>query len=319
MIEKQPVIAITGSSGYIGSRFLRKLEDEDSIGGLVAIDLKPLPTPIHNVSQHTLDISKSVNSVFQNSPINSVVHLAFDPRIAKNKLESKKIADCNLKGLKNILDKCRSYHVKNFLYLSSHTVYGAYHDNPVPITENVAPRPLPGFTYSETKLQSEEIVQKFAVDNPTTTVTILRCSMVIGPGDDNFVTKALLKPILLGVMGSDPPLQFIHEDDLSNLLVHVTLNPIPGIFNVAGKGIIRYSKLASILERKLISLPSFIAYRLVQTAWKTGMQKESPSIGLNLVRYPVILSTGKIRAVSGFQFRYTAEEAATSFVTANVS
>ncbi len=43
-------VAITGASGYVGARLLRKLEDEEDISKLVAIDTLPPTVPIRNMA-----------------------------------------------------------------------------------------------------------------------------------------------------------------------------------------------------------------------------------------------------------------------------
>ena len=107
-------------------------------------------------------------------------------------------------------------------------------------------------------------------------VTVLRSCVVMGPGADNFVTRAFFKPVLLGVMGYNPPLQFLHEDDLAKLLHMLIMEPHPGTYNVAGEGVVHYKRMVQLSRRKLVSLPSAMAYPLTQTAWKLGIQKDSP-------------------------------------------
>lgn len=307
------VIAVTGSAGYIGTQLLQELENEPSLSGLIAVDIKPLAMPIHKINSYRMDITGPLNTVFHNRHINTVVHLAFDLREGRNQQEVAAIQKNNLLGLENLLHACRAGRINHFVYLSSHTVYGAFPDNPVPITEDTPLRPLPGFQYSESKVRSEQILQRFSQENPDITVTVLRCCMVIGPSGTNYVTNSFKKPLLIQVLGYDPPLQFIHEKDLARLLAIFSLDPKPGVFNVAAEGVIRYSQLAHILGRKLLSLPSALAYPLVQYSWKLKLQRTSSSVGLDLIRYPIVLSTGKLKRTTPVRFQYTAKEAVNSY------
>ena len=190
---------------------------------------------------------------------------------------------------------------------------------PGPITEDAPLRPLAGFQYSRSKVLSEEMLQRFTHENPDIEVTVLRCCMVMGPGGTNYVTNAFQKPLLIRVAGYDPPLQFIHEYDMDRLLALFSLEPRPGVFNVAGEGVVRYSRLAQILERRLLSLPPVIAYPLVQLSWKLRLQRDAPADGLDLIRYPIVLSTGKLKQATGFRFQYTAEEAVSSYAVSNLT
>jgi UDP-glucose 4-epimerase len=317
-VASSPVIAITGSAGYIGSLLLQKLENEESVGRLIAIDVKPLSMPLHNITVHRLDITESLDPVFHDHRINTVVHLAYNLRESRSPAEAAAIQHNNLQGLANLLRGCRTGRVRNIIYLSSHTVYGAYGDNPVPVTEEAPMRPLSGFQYGQTKARSEEMLQSFIQEYPDVGVTVLRCCMVMGPGGENYVARSFQQPALLKIWGHDPPLQFVHESDLARLLASLALDPRPGLFNVAGESVMRYSRLAQLLGRKLISLPPVVAYPLVQFTWKMGLQKSAPAVGLDLIRYPIVLSTGKLKQSTGFRFQYTAEEAVNSFVSSNL-
>ncbi len=312
------VVAVTGASGFIGFRFLQELESMNTLDKLVAIDRKPLPRPLHNVRTHRLDVSQPLDRAFQRDYVDSVVHLAFNLQEGKTPSEAEAIRSDNLLGLENLLRECLRARVKAIVYLSSHTVYGAHVDNPIPITEDQDPRPLPRFQYGRTKFLSENLLQSFAVENPNVVVTILRCCMVMGPEGGSRVTQGLDQPVLLKTAGSDPPLQFIHSMDLARILAILSINPQPGVFNLAGKGVVKYSEMARIMGKRIISLPSSLAFPIVDTTWKFGLQHESSSDGLDFVRHPVIMATGKIRRATGYKFRYTAREAVTAFAASNV-
>ena len=312
------VVAVTGASGFVGFRFLQELEAMNTLDRLVAIDRKPLPRPLHNIHSHRLDVGQPLTPVFQRDSVDAVVHLAFNLREGRTSSEAESIRRDNLLGLENLLKESRRARVKTVIYLSSHTVYGAHADNPIPITEEREPRPLPNFQYGQTKFLSEQRLLKFAEENPDVIVTILRCCMVMGPEGGSRVTQGFDKPALLKIAGANPPLQFIHNADLARILAMLSVNPQPGTFNLAGKGVLKYGDAAKIMGKRLVALPSFFAYPVVDATWKFGVQKDASSIGLNFIRYPVIMATGRLRQATGYKFRYTAKEAVTAFAASNV-
>ena len=309
MANGPPVVAVTGAAGYIGSRLLQELENEEDLPRTVAIDSRPMPLPFHNVASERLDLTKPLTEVFRHHRVNTVVHLAFIPGPGRNRIEGENIRQANLKSVHNVLNACHETKVSNIIYLSSHAIYGAHKDNPVPITEAAPLRPPTEFQYTHDKALCEYAVREFGSGHPDVGVTILRSCIVMGPGADNFVTRAFFKPVLLRVLGYDPPFQFIHEDDLARVLRLLIFEPYPGIFNVAGEGTIPYSRVVRASRRKLIVLPSMMAYPLVQMAWRLGIQKEAPGSGLDFVRYPIVVSTSKLEQETGFSPSYTSEEA----------
>ena len=318
MDERSRVVAVTGAAGYVGSRLLQELEEEDSLSKVVAIDTKPLVRPVHNILAQRLDVKDPLDEVFHDLRVDTVVHLASVLTSAKYRRNTESAREANVDGMRGVLKSCAQARVRNFIYLSSHTVYGPHRDNPVPITEDAPMRPLQEFPYSYDKAVSEGMVQKYAEENPDSATTVLRCCVVLGPSADNEVARSFFKPVLLGVMGNDPPWQFVHEDDLARLLTLMVMDPRPGIFNVAGEGVVRYSKIARLAGCKLIRLPPTMAYAATQLTWSLGIQRESPARGLDYVRYPMILSTGKLKKETSFRFKFASEEALTAFLASNI-
>ena len=135
----------------------------------------------------------------------------------------------------------------------------------------------------------------------------------MGHGADNFVTKAFFRPGLLGVLDSNPALQFVYDDDLARVISIIIQREIPGTFNVAGDGVVHYREMAKIINSKLISLPSFLAYPLAQLSWELHLQRYATSGGLDLVRWPILMSTGKLHKTTGYRFWHTALDALTAF------
>ena len=67
------------------------------------------------------------------------------------------------------------------------------------------------------------------------------------------------------------------------------------------------------VQSKLLALPPFLATPLVRCTWRLGIQRRSNRSELDLLRYPILLSTGKLEQATGYQPRYTSLETVTSF------
>ena len=312
------VVAITGAAGYVGTRLLHILEAEGDQHKLVAIDTKPLAFPIHNVAAYRSDISEPIGDTLLHHKVTSLVHLAFVARRGRNRREVAAIRKANLDSLKAVLDSCLQAGVHHFIYLSSHTVYGPHRDNPIPLTDKSPLRPLPDFPYGYDKFLSEQMIQEFGEQHQALKVTILRSCVVLGPNANNSITRAFFRPVLLGVLDYNPALQFVYEDDLARVLAIVIGEEIPGVFNVAGEGVVFYQELAKIVNSKLISLPSLMAYALVNLTWDLRIQRDSTAPGLDLVRYPIVVDTSSLRCATGYKFRHSSLETLTSFANSRV-
>ena len=313
MEQSDKVVAVTGAAGYIGSRLLQKLEDDGERRNLVAIDAKPLAFPIHNIAAYRQDVAESIDEILLHHRVTAVVHLAFTSRRGRNRREVGAIRQTNLDTLKSVLDSCIRASVRHFIYVSSHTVYGPRPDNPIPLNDDAPLRPLLGFPYGYDKYLSEQLIQEFSQQHQDLKVTILRSCVVLGPNANDSIAKGLFRPLLLGVLEYNPPFQFVYEDDLARVLAIVIEQELSGVYNVAGEGVVFYRELADIIKSRLVTLPGALAYFVAQLTWDLGIQKDSTASGLDLVRYPIVLDTGKLRRATGYRFWHTSLETLTAF------
>ncbi|MDA0734908.1 MAG: NAD-dependent epimerase/dehydratase family protein [Chloroflexi bacterium] len=313
MVEDAKIVAVTGASGYIGSRLLRQLEEEN-LESLVAIDTKPPPLPIHNLAVYRQDVSKPFDDALRESRVTTLVHLAFVHNRGRNRREIRDIRETNLRTLHVVLDSCARAGVKHVVYLTSHTVYGARRDNAVPLTESSPLRPVADFPFGYDKFLSDQILESFAERHPDIKVTALRCCSVLGPSASKDISRILTFPGPMGVYGYNPPFQFLHEDDLARILSLVIHRGISGVYNLAGDGVVFYQEIVDALPGFYLNLPRFLAFPLVGMTWKMGMQSGRNTSELDLLRFPLLLSTGKLREATGYQMNYTSLETLTSFV-----
>ena len=313
MVEAAKVVAVTGSSGYIGSRLLRQLEEEN-LERLIAFDTRPPPLPIHNITVYRQDVSRPIDDALRRNGVTTLVHLAFIRNWGRNRREVRNIRENNLRTLHTVLDSCSGAGVQHIVYLSSHTVYGAHRDNPVPLTEQAPLRPLADFAFSYDKFLSEQILESFAERHEEIKVTILRVSPVLGPGADNNISRIFLTPRPQGLCGYNTAFQFLHEDDLACILSNIIQRSVSGTFNISGDGVAFYREIAQAIPSKLRCMPALLAYPLIASTWGIGLQRDHSPAHLGFMRYPILLSTGKLVQSTGYRLKYTSLEALISFV-----
>ena len=310
-------VAVTGAAGYIGGRLVERLRDCDSIGGVLAIDRRPIPTQTGGkVEFLQQDVTASLADAFAAHGIDTVVHLAYLMRPSRDSRAARRV---NVGGTESVLKACSQVGVARMVYLSSTSVYGAHEDNPPLLTEESPARPVKGFQYSEDKVQAEALIERFAGEQGDRSATVLRCCPVMGPNADNFVARAFLKPFLVAVRGYDPPMQLLHEDDLTDALTRCTVEERPGVYNMAGDGFIRWREMAAMLGRRLVTLPATVLYAATGAAWNLRLQSDSPACGLDFIRYRWTASTDKIKREMGVSFRHSSRQAWQSFANSRGS
>ncbi len=313
MVELPKRIAVTGAAGYVATRLIKALTRCANIDNFMAIDLhKPESAGIADIDYRRQDVGEPFSKLFVGCDIETVVHLAYDMNPGHDRRAVRKI---NVGGTENLLEACAAGDVKHILYLSTTSIYGAHADNPEALTEESSPRPLSGFQYSEGKAESEALLERYAIDHPECAVTILRACPVLGPNADNFVAAAFSKPFLVGVIGADPQMQFLHEDDLiDHMLVCLRQRP-RGAYNLAGRGTVRWSEMAAIFGRRMVKMPAPILYGLASLGWKLRLQSDSPAAGIDFIRYRWVVDTKKIETELEMTPKYTSHQAWEAFAT----
>ena len=312
MTAAAKVVAITGASGYIGTRLLQQLEEDRNVREMVAFDLRPPLFPTRDISVYRQDVAQPIDDLLRRHRVDTLVHLAGWHRGAAGYRDWLQDLQRNQAALSGALDSGARAGVKHLIYVSSHRVYGALSSNPVPLTE-LAAAPAgdnAGFGYADLVL--DRAVQEFADAHPGIKVTILRACPVLGTTDDEEPAGRAFPRRFRGV-GSNPPFQFLHEADLTRIMADVIHRETPGVFNVAGEGVVFLREVSEITHRKLTQLPPFLAYPAAWLAWRL-LRAGAGTGELDAARYPVILSTGKIKQTLDYRFSYTSMEALTAFV-----
>ena len=305
-------VAITGAAGYVGDALVRRLERDDAIERVLAIDVRPLADHhTDKVSFAHHDVTVPMTELLTENRIDAVVHLAFVLNPARNRKAARRI---NVDGTAALLDSCVKADVRRVIYLSSTTVYGAHPDNAPLLTEDSPIRPVKGFAYGEDKAETEALFGELNRRHPTCSTVILRACPVLGANAGNFISRAFAKPFLVGITGCDPPMQFIHEEDLSEVLYLCLLNGVSGVYNLAGDGTIQWSEMVGMYGRRLITLPAPLLYGLTAATWRLRLQGDSPASGLDFIRYRWIASSERIRRELGYEFRRTSRDTWADFV-----
>ena len=110
-------------------------------------------------------------------------------------------------------------------------------------------------------------------------------------------------PLVPMVFGFDPRLQFVHEDDIVHGLEHATLSLIPGVYNVAGDGVLALSEVIGLLGKRLWSVLPPMGTATV-LAPPRRFRPANPRRDFNLLRFGRGVDNRLYKA-TGFDYGYT--------------
>ena len=146
-------ILVTGSAGFIGFHLVKKLLDsKNTIIGVDSINnyydqklkkdrLKILKSKASNEKKKyyfvKVDLSnkKKTEKIFKQFKPNIVIHLAAQAGVRYSLKEPGVYAKNNIVGFTNILEGCRMHKIKQLIYASSSSIYGA--NKTIPFNENL--------------------------------------------------------------------------------------------------------------------------------------------------------------------------------------
>ncbi|MGI8461466.1 MAG: NAD-dependent epimerase/dehydratase family protein [Solirubrobacterales bacterium] len=302
-------VLVTGLSTYWGGRLAQALEGFPEIETIIGVDNKDPSRELERTefvrvsNQHSL-----IQRIVRAAEIDTVI----DTRLVVDSLvTSPRLAhENNVIGTMNILAACTGSDspVKKFVFKSSAHWYGCEQDDPAFFIEEMSRPHAPGTPIERDIVEAESAVADFADKRPDVTVSMLRFSNVLGPDVRTSFTTLFALPAIPMVLGFDPRFQVVHEDDVVHALEHATMHHVPGVYNVAGDGVLAYSELIDLLgKRGLPILPPWGTGLLAGPLRRFGMR--FPDEMVNQLRFGRGLDNRKFKA-AGFHYGYTSRETA---------
>lgn len=272
-------VAVTGTGGTIGRHVVAAIRPR--VGRVVEVD--PSAT----------DLKRSLDGV------DTVVHLAF---AVGTDLDDAATGARNIEGTTRLLDAAGAVGVSHVVLLSSAAVYGAWPNNPVPLTEDAPVRPNPGFGFAAQKAELERLTGEWAVEHPGATIAILRPAVPLGEEQNGFLSNALGVGAPVATGDPEVPVQFVHLDDLASAVAHATTHRLEGVFNVAADG-----WLSASAARALAGAPPRV--RLPDRVMRVVARFGRRSTGLlPYTLHPWVVATDRLKA-TGWSPVHSNEEA----------
>lgn len=305
-------VAVTGVSGRVGQHLLALLDAQAGIDRIVGLDTREPRLRTRKLEFHAVDIGGAdLKPLFEG--VGVLVHLAF---LFEPLPDEAVMARVNIEGTRSVLDAAAAVGVRKVVHVSTAAAYGAWPDNPVPITEDAPLRPNPGFAFALHKAETERMLAEWADEHPGTVVTVLRPAFVLGPDTPTLVRAIVRGSLPFRVRDAAPPVQYVHVEDLASAVALAVERDLPGAYNVAADRWLASEDAAELAgHTPRLALPADVAARLVRRLWSTGVGDVPPGT-VPLLVHPWVVSNGRLRA-AGWEPRHSNEEAILACIEAS--
>jgi nucleoside-diphosphate-sugar epimerase len=304
--RQSATIVVTGASGPIGRRVCALLAAEPDVVRVVALDVvEPAGSLPDRVEHRRVDLSQDdLGTPF--AAAGAVIHLAsvFGPALDDDPVVA---ADGDVVLARRVLAAADDAGVDHLVMLSSATVYGAWPNNAVPLTEDAALRPDPGCAFAVQKAEAERLALEWADDHPGATVALLRAATTVAEDHPGWLAGALRAAAAVRGPQDDPPAQFLHTDDLASAVATAWRKRLAGPHNVAPDGWLRAAELAALSSTPRLRVPQPVVDRVARLRWRLRLARAPPGVQ-PYARHPWVVANDRLKA-AGWRATSTNEEA----------
>ncbi len=303
-------ILVTGVTDYAASELVRQLEEDESVEHIAGVDFREPRRAFKRAEIISADLRGSgLKHLLEGIKPDTILHLQRLRSDQEGAGSAEETHEINVMGTINLAATVQSLpFVRKFVLASALHVYGADPLDPAVLTEDIKPR-LPAKTkYAGDLAEMESAFNQLARTGRKMVLTLLRFADILGPKVNNAISRYLRMPVVPTVMGFDPRLQFAHEEDAVAVLKRSALFDLPGIFNVAGDGVVYLSRAIRIGGGVQIPIAPALAPAAFAALRALGLADMQP-YHLLMLRYGRVVDTKRLKSRFGFSPRYTSVEA----------
>ncbi len=304
-------VVVTGVAGSLGQRVVARLAARGDVDRVVGIDVVPPDSSNRKLDVRIVDLALTprpdadLANAFQHT--DSVIHLAWrTPDDTGNGRGIKPAGLTNRRALDRVLAAAATSRPETLVHLSSATVYGAWPDNQIPLTEDSPLRPNPEFAYAVEKAEAERALAEWAEEHPDTRVAVLRPTVTVGSVEPLY--EALGATRTPGAGDGHRPVQYLHVDDLADAVVLAWERRLSGIYNVApDTGVQEDAARALAGGVAKVTLPLRLANAVAAWTWqlwRRGVPVEARAYAI----HPWVIAPDRLKA-AGWSPHYSSEEA----------
>jgi UDP-glucose 4-epimerase len=308
-------VAITGLGTFLGRRVAERLAARGPGLRVVGVDLRRPYGLEGKLVLHRLDLSEPtadgrLAEVLAGERVDALLHTAFRSRPRPDLDGDHELETI---GSLHVLNACAAAKVGRLVVASSTMVYGARPDNPNFLGEDHPLRGHPDAHNVNNRVEAENLVARWRSQHPECEVTVLRPCWIMGPSYTDTVVRHFEASVVPTLLGWDPLLQFVHEEDCLRVFERAVLESHPGTFNVVAREVASLSTLLRSAGKRPLPLPAPLLFRLREVPSR-ALSGDAPAGFWDYLRYLWVAAGERGWAEFGEPW-YTTREAWAAFVS----
>ncbi len=298
-------VLVIGVSNPLGAEVARRLAPQ--VPMLFGCDVVDPVSALEEMDFVHADTRLSViGKLVRRLQIDTVVHLAV---MVDSPHDERSIHETDVIGTMNVLVGCAapSSPVRRLVVKSSAAIYGAGPNDPSFFSEEMTNWDRLASGLTRDLLEMEQLVNDFALRNERCGVSVLRLGL--RASEDTTLARYLSLPLVPTFAGFDPRLQLLHEDDAADVIVRATLGSHPGVFNVAGDGIVLLSQAIGIMGgRPAPVLPPYGRW-FSRLAMRMFAGVEMPAHLADVISFGLVMDCSRLAAEFGWKPAFSSRQA----------
>ncbi len=330
-------VLITGAAGYVGTMLVRRFAAREDVTRIIGLDKEAMPEILKDeaklvyIEMNTSD--DGWEALVEAHAPDIIVHTAWQIReIYGNRPLTWK---WNIDGSERIFEYAYSHaDVKRLVHFSTVASYGAYPSNTIEhrFTED-EPFRRTDYLYAEEKRVAEERLEAcFEKASNKVPTAVVRPAAITGPRGRFMRIRFGLQAALAGQLKDSfayrivsgmtrfVPItpkwvrQFIHEDDVVNLVELLAFSEPKGtyeVFNICPPGeVVRGKDMAEAVGKRAVTIQPWMARLPFAFLWHATRGKIPTAKGSwKGYSYPIAVDGSKLTKVYGYEYKYPSLDA----------
>lgn len=314
LLEK---IGLTGAATFLGGLVLKRLAEMPTVKEIHVFDIVPPQARSPKIVFHRLDLTRDradseLAALLVSAGVRTFVHGALHSGPGRRPSAERELESI---GTFHVLNALAEAGIEKLVVHSSTFVYGAHAKQPNFVLENQALRSL-GPAFVRTRVDVERQIIEFSAQTPRCAVTVLRFAPILGPNSNNIRARYFIIGVIPKLLGYDPLLQFIHEDDAIRAQLLALQSKATGAFNIVGRGVLPLSTGIHLSGKLPVPVPTPLCRSIFSVGHFLRIW-DLPSELVPFFQYLCVADGQKAERVLGFRARFSSRQALKSMIEAH--